>query len=57
MVTEIQKIFDKLDHIELDINFIKQHLTDIDLVLTDDDLTSLNEAEKDLASGKTKRLL
>ena len=56
MSIETQKIFDKLEHIESDLNYIKKHISDVDLILTDDDLSSLHEAEEDLATGKTKRL-
>jgi hypothetical protein len=57
MATEIKQIMDKLDHIESDLSYIKEHLSDVDLVLTDDDLESLRSAEKDLAENKTKRLI
>ena len=46
----------KLEHIESDLSFIKKHLHDVDLVLTDDDVEALQEAEADLKAGKTKRL-
>lgn len=54
--TEIKQIMDKLDSISTEIGFIKDHLKDIDLVMTEDDLEALHQAEKDLRSRKTKRL-
>lgn len=56
MVTEIKQIMDRLEHIQSDIDYLKGHLSDVDLVLTDDDLDALHRAEADLAAGKTKRL-
>lgn len=56
MTTEIKEIVEKLDTIRSDIGYIKKHLVDIDSVLTEDDMDALNEAEKDLKFGKTKRL-
>jgi len=56
MTTEIKRISDKLDVIQSDLAYLKQHIVDFDSVLTDDDLEALKEADKDLKSGKTKRL-
>lgn len=56
MAPELQQIMNKLAHIELDLGYIKKHLSDMDLVLTDDDMEALQQAEKDLVAGKTKRL-
>lgn len=56
MATEVKQIVDKLDSIQSDLDYIKQHISDVDLVLTDDDLDALNEAEKDLTNGKTVKL-
>ncbi len=47
---------DSLNEIKSDLKEIKNRMKDIDVVLTDDDLVSLKEAENDLRSGKTKRL-
>jgi len=57
MTMQLQELIKKLDHIQSDLDFIKGHLTDLDLVLTDDDMTALHEAEEDLKKGKTKRLV
>ena len=56
MATQIKEFVEKLDHIQSDLDFIKRHINDVDLVLTDDDLEALDDAEKDLAAGKTKRI-
>ncbi len=57
MTSQAQEIMEKLNHIQLDLDFIKSHLTDVDLVLTDDDVDALHEAAEDLKKGKTKRLM
>ena len=56
MTTESKKIIDKLNSITEDLNYIKKHMVDVDIVLTDDDLQALDEAEEDLKSGKAVRL-
>lgn len=56
MATDIKQIADRLDDIQSGIDYIKEHLTDIDAVLLDDDAEALKEAEADLKAGKTKRL-
>jgi hypothetical protein len=47
-------ILSKLDLIKAEVDFITEHLVDVSL--TNDDILSLKEAEKDLIEGKTKRL-
>lgn len=56
MAIELQQIMNKLSHIESDLDYIKKHISDVDLVLTSEDLESINEAKSDLVAGKTKRL-
>jgi len=56
MATEAKEILNKLELIKADLDYIKKHMVDVDLVLTDDDLEALEEAESDLKAGKTKRL-
>jgi len=56
MVTET-KILEELKAIREDLDYLKEHVVDIDLVLTDDDLEAIKQAEKDLKQGKTKRLI
>ena len=56
MGTEIKQIVDKLDVIKSDLDYIKEHLVDVDTVLLDDDIEALQEAEEDFKTGRTKRL-
>ena len=56
MTPQVQEIMKKLNHILSDLDFIKTHLSDVDLVLTDDDVDALHEAEEDLKKGKTQRI-
>ena len=54
MVEESKLIIKKLDLIKTELDSLKEHL--FDMTLTQDDIKSLEGAEKDLRSGKTKRL-
>lgn len=56
MESEIKHIVDKLNHMQTDIDFIKKRIVDLDNVLTEDDINSLDQAEKDLKSNKVERL-
>lgn len=58
MATEAatKQILGKLDEIKSELDYIKEHIVDADIVLTDEDISSLEDAEKDLKEGKTKRL-
>mgnify|MGYP001587702360 CR=1 FL=1 len=56
MASENKQILDKLDAIKSEIDYIKKHMADVDYVLTEDDIESLKEAEKDFKQRKTKRL-
>ncbi len=56
MATELQQIMNKLNHIESDLTYIKKHISDVDLVLTSEDMEAIQEAKRDLVTGKTKRL-
>ena len=49
IVTELKAIRDDLD-------YIKKHLADVDTILTDDDTEALQDSERDMKEGKTKRL-
>ncbi len=55
-MNETKQIMGKLDEIKVELDYIKEHLVDVDTVMTEDDISSLEEAEKDLLEGKTKRL-
>ncbi len=57
MTTGSKQILTELQAIRSDLDFIKKHVLDLDLVLTDDDLESIQQAENDLKLGKTKRLI
>ena len=56
MSNETKQIMDKLDEIKSELDYIKKHMRDVDIMLTDDDILSLKEAERDFKAGKTKRL-
>ncbi|MBI4143885.1 hypothetical protein HY486_01415 [Candidatus Woesearchaeota archaeon] len=56
MVTETRQILDKLDSIKSERDYIKERIVDAGIILTDDDIESLNEAENDLKKGKTRKL-
>ncbi|MBN2251824.1 MAG: hypothetical protein JW724_07110 [Candidatus Altiarchaeota archaeon] len=45
-----------LKHILKELEEIKEHMVDVDRILTYDDMESLKEAERDLKKGKTRRL-
>lgn len=49
-------IMKKLDAIHSDLAYIKKHMHDSDVLLTDEDLASLDAAENDLRKGKTVKL-
>ncbi len=51
--TDMQK---DIEFLKKEVSEIKEHIIDTDMILTDDDIDSINEAEKDLKEGKTKRL-
>ncbi|MBI2076128.1 MAG: hypothetical protein HYT72_02680 [Candidatus Aenigmarchaeota archaeon] len=52
-----EQILKELKEIKAELNIIKMHIKDIDVVLTDDDIESIRQAEKDLKEGRTKRLI
>ena len=55
-VTHEQAIIDRLDEIKTDIDFIKGRIIDLDIVMTEDDYSSITDAISDLKAGKTTRL-
>lgn len=57
MTNETKQILKELKGIRSDLDYIKSHIKDVDILLTDDDIESIREAEKDLKEGKTKRLV
>ena len=52
----LEKIHEDLEYVKKQITEIKEHMLDADTILTDDDVESLKEAERDLKGGKTKRV-
>jgi len=56
MTSEIKQVLEELKEIREDVKYIKKHVIDTDIVLTSDDLDSLEEAEKDFKESKTKKL-
>jgi len=57
MSSEIKQVLDELKEIREDLDYIKKHVVDADVILTSDDLESLEEAEKDFKQHKTKKLV
>jgi hypothetical protein len=52
----LETIHKDLEFLKKEVSEIKEHIVDVDVVLTEDDIESLKEAEKDFSDGKTKRL-
>ncbi|MBI4181379.1 MAG: hypothetical protein HY520_00225 [Candidatus Aenigmarchaeota archaeon] len=50
-------VLTELKGIRKDISYIKKHIVHADLLLTDDDVQALREADRDWKEGKTKRLV
>lgn len=57
MTTETKEILSELKAIRADLDYLKERVVDLDLVLTDEDLEDIKQAEKDLKQSKTKRLI
>ena len=53
MENDMSKILNELKEIRIDINFIKNNMVDPDCILTEDDLESIEEAEREYKEGKT----
>ena len=53
MANGTQQILKKLDDIKSELDYIKKHIIDIDVILTEDDVESLEEAEKEFKERKT----
>ena len=49
-----EEIMSRLARLQLDMKFVREHIEDV--VLTEDDLESIEEAKRDLKEGKTRRL-
>lgn len=53
MKHENQEILRKLDKIQIDINFIKNNMIDVDCTLTDEERDELEEARREYERGET----
>ena len=49
-------ILKDLQEIKEELHYIKVHILDVDTIITQDDIESLQEADLDLKKGRTKRL-
>ena len=52
-----QVILEELKEIKADLKYLKKHIVDVDLVMTDDNIEAIREAEEDVKKGRTKRLI
>jgi len=52
MTNENKQIINELKNIKIDINFIKQHMIDVDSIMTKEDYEALKEYEKEKREGK-----
>lgn len=57
VLTKLKELEDEVSSIKMEVEYMKKYAVDYDVVLTDDDLESITEAEKDLKEGKIKRLI
>ncbi len=57
MTTETKLILEKLDAIKSELDYIKGHITDVDAVVTTDDIEALRAADDDYKKGRTKRIV
>jgi hypothetical protein len=55
MATETQ-IIDELKSIKEDLRYIKEHMIDIDMILTPDEERALKKSLKEFESGRTTKL-
>lgn len=53
MKHENQEILRKLDKIQIDINFIKNNMIDVNCILTDEERDELEEARREYEKGET----
>ena len=52
-----QLILEELKEIKADLEYLKKRVVDVDLVMTDNDLEAIREAEEDVKHQRTKRLM
>ena len=53
MTTDTKLILKELKDIKSDLNYLKEHITDPDTILSQDDIKALEEGRKDFKDGKT----
>jgi len=51
-----QEVLRRLDKIQIDINFIKSNMIDVDCILTDEEKIELDEARGEFERGETTSL-
>ena len=51
-----QEVLRRLDKIQIDINFIKSNMIDVDCILTDEEKIELEEARGEFERGETTSL-
>ncbi len=52
MATETQEIMDKLSSIQLELNYIKEHMIDVDTILSEEERKLLDLSIKNEEEGK-----
>ncbi len=56
MTTDAKQILDELKVIRMELEYIKEHMVDVDTVLTPEEEERLNESLSDFKEGKTTSL-
>ncbi len=56
MENDMSKILNELKEIRIDINFLKNHMVDVDCILTTEEKSELEEARKEYERGETTSL-
>lgn len=56
MVNGIKLILRELKEIKEDLRYLKDRVIDAYLIVTDEDITAIKEAEEDLKKGRTKKI-
>ena len=54
---DTKEILAELKAIRTELTYLKENIVDLDIVLTDTDIKALEQADKDLKTGKTKKLI
>lgn len=53
MTTETKQIMNKLNLIQSELDYIKDHMVDVDTILSGEDKEALTKAEEEFKNGKT----